>query len=58
MFVNIASNVVSISALGRKYTREDGSESNEDLVRKAMGLIGAFSFQDLVPYLGWIDAFT
>lgn len=58
MFVNVANNVVSRSALGRKYVREDGGESFGDLVRKAMELIGSFNFEDFVPYLGWIDVLT
>ncbi|PON96764.1 Cytochrome P450, E-class, group I [Trema orientale] len=58
MLVNIAGNVISRCALGRKYTREDGRESFGDLARRAMKLIGAFNFQDVVPYLGWIDVLT
>ncbi|PON96765.1 Cytochrome P450, E-class, group I [Trema orientale] len=58
MFVNFTSNVISTCALGRKYTREDGSESFGELARRALELIGAFNFHDIVPYLWWIDVLT
>lgn len=58
MFANIANNIVSRSAHGQKYARVDGSESFGDLARKAMELIGAFNFEDFVPYLGWLDVLT
>ncbi|PON72320.1 Cytochrome P450, E-class, group I [Parasponia andersonii] len=58
MFVNFTSNVISTCALGRKYKREDGSESFGELARRALELIGAFNFHDIVPYLWWIDVLT
>ena len=58
MFIDIASDIVSRSALGGKYARGDGGESFGDLARKAMGLMGEFNFQDFIPYLGWIDVVT
>ncbi|PON72319.1 Cytochrome P450, E-class, group I [Parasponia andersonii] len=51
-------NVISRCALGGKYTREDGRESFGELARRAIKLIGAFNFQDVVPYLGWINILT
>ena len=58
MFVNISSNIICRTALGRKYEGEDGSQSFGNLSRRAMELIGAFCFEDLFPYLKWLDVLT
>ena len=58
MLSTISYNIVSRSAIGRKYGEEDGKESFGDLAKRAMELIGAFNFEDLVPYLGWMDVLT
>ncbi|KAF3436754.1 hypothetical protein FNV43_RR19505 [Rhamnella rubrinervis] len=56
----ISNNIASRSALGRKYEGdEDGNNLNfGDLSKKAMELMGTFSFGDMFPYLRWIDVLT
>ncbi|KAK9995638.1 hypothetical protein SO802_020324 [Lithocarpus litseifolius] len=58
MFVNISNNIICKPALGRKYKGEDGSQSFGNLSRTAMELMGAFCFEDLFPYLKWLDVLT
>ena len=58
MFVTISSNIICRSALGSKYEGEEGSQSFGLLSRREMELIGAFCFEDLFPYLGWLDVLT
>ncbi|GMY14966.1 cytochrome P450 71A1-like [Fagus crenata] len=58
MFVTISSNIICRSALGSKYEGEEGSQSFGLLSRRAMELIGVFCFEDLFPYLGWLDVLT
>lgn len=55
MFVRVACDVVSRSALGGKY---DSGEGFGELARKAMGLMGEFNFEDFVPWLWWVDSLT
>lgn len=58
MFLAIASDIVSRCALGGKYETGDGRESFGVVSSRAMELLVAFSFEDLVPSLGWIDVLT
>ncbi|KAG2676000.1 hypothetical protein I3843_12G031800 [Carya illinoinensis] len=58
MLVTISNDITSRSSLGQKYGGEEGSMNCGQLSRKAMEVIGAFCFEDLFPWLGWVDVLT
>ncbi|KAJ7945801.1 Cytochrome P450 [Quillaja saponaria] len=58
IFVTISNNIVSMSSLGQKYDREDGKENFGVIAKRAIGLLGAFCFEDSFPYLGFMDVLT
>ena len=48
--------VICRASLGRKYSGDDDEGSKfKKLLNDAMRLIGYFSFEDMIPWLGWID---
>ena len=55
MIVSTSNNIVCKCALGRKYDREGGIQ---DLARKVMIYLTAFTVRDYFPMLGWIDVIT
>ncbi|KAK9108272.1 hypothetical protein Syun_024283 [Stephania yunnanensis] len=55
--LTLAKNVISRCSLGKKYG-EDGDTRLEELTREVSVLMGAFSFQDFFPALGWMDVVT
>ncbi|XP_040988897.1 cytochrome P450 71A1-like [Juglans microcarpa x Juglans regia] len=58
MLVTISNDITCRSSLGQKYEGEEGSMNCGHLSRKAIELVGAFCFEDLVPWLGWVDVLT
>ncbi|KAJ0047659.1 hypothetical protein Pint_15563 [Pistacia integerrima] len=58
MLVTVSSNIISRSVLGQIYLGEESNKSFGELSRKAMDLIGAFCFEDMIPALGWMDVLT
>lgn len=50
-----SNNLVSRSALGRKFEEEDGKSKFGLLGRRLMILLMTFSVGDMFPYLKWID---
>ncbi|KAJ4822753.1 hypothetical protein Tsubulata_004138, partial [Turnera subulata] len=58
MFLTVTNNVLSRSALGRVYETASGDKSFGELSRLAIDLVAQFCFQDLFPYLGWMDVVT
>ncbi|KAK1565298.1 hypothetical protein Q3G72_023557 [Acer saccharum] len=57
MFDAISNNIISKSALGRVYEGE-GNKNFAALSKTVMELTGAFCFEDLFPFFGWIDNLT
>ncbi|KAI9174074.1 hypothetical protein LWI28_011495 [Acer negundo] len=57
MFAAISNNIISKSALGRVY-EGDGNKNFAALSRTVMELTGAFCFEDLFPFFGWMDNLT
>lgn len=58
MFVTISNNILSRSAFGRRYEVDGDDKHLGEMWRKAMDLVGAFCFQDFLPFLGWMDVLT
>ncbi|KAK9117354.1 hypothetical protein Sjap_016301 [Stephania japonica] len=52
--LTLAKDVISRCSLGKKYG-EEGDKRLERLTREVTVLMGAFSFQDFFPALGWMD---
>ncbi|KAF6143059.1 hypothetical protein GIB67_041127 [Kingdonia uniflora] len=57
MLVNFANKFICRCALGDKIDT-DGPKKLAHLAREASILLGAFSFEDLYPSLGWMDVIT
>ncbi|KAJ4822757.1 hypothetical protein Tsubulata_004145 [Turnera subulata] len=58
MCLIVANNIVSRSALGRVYGDESGDKSFVELSTTALDLSSHFCFQDMLPFLGWMDHLT
>ncbi|WCJ34168.1 cytochrome P450 family 71 subfamily B polypeptide 10 [Euphorbia peplus] len=62
LFMSLAHNILCRSAFGRLY--ENGHENDHqhksfgEVVRRTMDLLSAFCFNDMFPFLGWIDHLT
>ncbi|KAK1565640.1 hypothetical protein Q3G72_031548 [Acer saccharum] len=57
MFSVISNNIISATTLGRVYEGE-GNKSFAGLSKTAMDLMGAFCFEDMFPFFGWMDHLT
>ncbi|CAO2840623.1 unnamed protein product [Amaranthus hypochondriacus] len=56
IIMSYTNDVICRASLGRKYSVDDGEGSNfKKLLNDAMKLLGQFSFEDMIPWLGWID---
>ncbi|KAM7273928.1 hypothetical protein ACFE04_028592 [Oxalis oulophora] len=56
MFTRISNNIISRCALGKVYENDDVNFG--ELAKRGMELLGAFCFQDMIPFMGWIDVLT
>lgn len=54
MFFAVSNNIVSGSALGRAYEKEDSDKRFGELSKMALVLVGALCFEDMFPFLGWM----
>ncbi|KAL5750623.1 hypothetical protein ACOSP7_025226 [Xanthoceras sorbifolium] len=54
MFAVISNNIIAKTALGRVYEGQ-GNKGFAGLSKTAMDLMGAFCFEDLFPFFGWMD---
>ncbi|CAO2830874.1 unnamed protein product [Amaranthus hypochondriacus] len=53
-----ANDVICRASLGRKYSGDDDDDEGskfKKLLNDTMRLLGHFSFEDMIPWLGWID---
>lgn len=55
ILLSLSNDIVSRCALGRKFEHLHGENKFGGLSREAEHLLGAFSFGDLFPWLGWMD---
>ncbi|KAF9594438.1 hypothetical protein IFM89_031040 [Coptis chinensis] len=58
MLLGLSNDIVSRCVLGRKREKKDGENKFGDLSRELVHLLGAFSFGDFFPWLGWMDSLT
>ncbi|XP_050235828.1 cytochrome P450 71A1-like [Mercurialis annua] len=59
LYISIAHNIISRSAFGCLYENDDGlHQSFGQLGRRITKLLSAFCFNDLFPFLGWMDHLT
>ncbi|WOH10588.1 hypothetical protein DCAR_0730057 [Daucus carota subsp. sativus] len=55
LFLTLTNDVSCRSAFGRKYSEEGNGREFKRLLREFLELLGALSFRDFIPWLGWVD---
>ncbi|KAF8378203.1 hypothetical protein HHK36_029540 [Tetracentron sinense] len=58
ILISVINNILCRSVLGRKYEEEEGKSKFGELSREVHVHLGAFSFGDFFPSLGWMDVLT
>ncbi|OVA20832.1 Cytochrome P450 [Macleaya cordata] len=58
LLLNLANNLISRVAFGKKYDEEDGTSRLGHLTRDVLTLMGTFSVGDYFPLFSWVDGLT
>ncbi|WOH10589.1 hypothetical protein DCAR_0730058 [Daucus carota subsp. sativus] len=58
LFLTLNNDISCRSAFGRKYSEGGKGREFIKLLREFLELLGAFSFRDFIPWLGWVDRIT
>lgn len=55
ILATLNNNIVSMVAIGKRYSEETGGSKFKDLFPELSMLVGAFNVGDYIPWLGWIN---
>ncbi|KAK1363186.1 Cytochrome P450, E-class, group I [Heracleum sosnowskyi] len=55
LFLTLTNDVSCRSAFGKKYSEGGNGREFKTLLREFLELLGALSFSDFIPWLGWVD---
>ncbi|KAL1810373.1 hypothetical protein ACET3Z_027363 [Daucus carota] len=58
LFLTLNNDISCRSAFGRKYSEGGNGREFIKLLREFLELLGALSFRDFIPWLGWVDRIT